>query len=563
MKKKIFLLFSFLWNSNLIAQTMSSFQAYDKVQDDRNKATKLWGKDSASESDIMKGVNILYADLHFLDSLPIYELAKGNTSLDWRKHDIYFDIAIAYALLKKNDSAFYYLDKMFAFGTVSSELSFFEKYSSQFTNLCSDKRFGEWKEKLINQRKLYSNSAFKTSYKPNLTEYEKIAGLSLLWQQARDNFVYFDHVDIDWNKSYIEYLPKVSKTKSTSEYYRVLQTFYTQLKDGHTNVYPPDYLSDEFYSRPPMRTELIEGRVFIKSVMSDSLKKLGITPGLEILKIDSKPVIEYADKYVKPYESSSTPQDMEIREFSYSLLCGPLKKPIILELKDMAGNIVTKTISRTGYQDIKGYSSVEYATIKDIAYLKINDFEDWKITTIFDSLFATISQTKGLIIDVRDNGGGSGDIGFHILKMLTDKPFSIPTSKRLKYISTPGEEVEWDVDRAEEVTPESKYYSKPVILLTGARTFSAGEDFSATFQYMKRGKIIGQPTGGSTGQPVGFDLPGGGHARVCGKRDTYPDGKSFVGIGIIPDIIVKPTIKDLLSGIDAVKDKAIDLLCNR
>jgi C-terminal processing protease CtpA/Prc len=68
------------------------------------------------------------------------------------------------------------------------------------------------------------------------------------------------------------------------------------------------------------------------------------------------------------------------------------------------------------------------------------------------------------------------------------------------------------------------------------------------------------PTGGSTGQPVSFNLPGGGEARVCGKHDSYPDGKEFVGIGINPDIIVQPTIKDLLNGVDAAKEKALQLL---
>jgi hypothetical protein len=35
-------------------------------------------------------------------------------------------------------------------------------------------------------------------------------------------------------------------------------------------------------------------------------------------------------------------------------------------------------------------------------------------------------------------------------------------------------------------------------------------------------------------------LPGGGGARVCSKRDTYPDGGEFAGIGIQPDVVVDP-----------------------
>jgi len=75
----------------------------------------------------------------------------------------------------------------------------------------------------------------------------------------------------------------------------------------------------------------------------------------------------------------------------------------------------------------------------------------------------------------------------------------------------------------------AKLFRKPVAVLVGPRTFSAAEDFTAAFRNMRRGPIVAEPTGGSTGQPLFFDLPGGGAARVCTKRDTFPDGREFVG----------------------------------
>ena len=124
-----------------------------------------------------------------------------------------------------------------------------------------------------------------------------------------------------------------------------------------------------------------------------------------------------------------------------------------------------------------------------------------------------------------------------------------------------NEEPRWIENGYGEIRPNGKqYYSKPVMLLIGPRTFSAAEDFVVVFDYMKRGTMIGQLTGGSTGAPKFFDLPGGGTARVCSKHDTYPDGKEFVGIGITPDIMVKKTVKDVQDGVDAAKNKAIELL---
>jgi len=92
------------------------------------------------------------------------------------------------------------------------------------------------------------------------------------------------------------------------------------------------------------------------------------------------------------------------------------------------------------------------------------------------------------------------------------------------------------------------------------RTFSAAEDFTIDFELMRRGKIIGEPTGGSTGQPLFFPLPGGGSARVCSKQNLYPDGRQFVGVGIQPQILVRPTVADFRASRDTVLEKALEYL---
>ena len=61
-------------------------------------------------------------------------------------------------------------------------------------------------------------------------------------------------------------------------------------------------------------------------------------------------------------------------------------------------------------------------------------------------------------------------------------------------------------------------------------------------------------------QPFFFDLPYGGEARICTKKDTYPDGKEFVGIGIKPDIEVSKSLSDYLENNDPVLEKAIEFL---
>ncbi|SEO57040.1 Tricorn protease C1 domain-containing protein [Mucilaginibacter gossypiicola] len=542
-------------------QHLSAMQAYDKAQQDRSDANDLWEKKDPSPAELNRSIGILKHTLVFLDSLPIKELANGNFYLKARAYDVYLDMAQSYTVAGKKDSAIMALENRFALSGSSYPIDNMDNFPL-LAPLAQEPRYLAIMDQMKRQKALWQNEAFKTSYKDNLTDAEKVAGLSLLWSQAKYNFVNFVHAGIDWNQTYLDYLPKVTATKTTADYYKVLISFYALLKDGHTNVYFPDALAGQFYSRPPFRTQLIEGRVFVTQVFSDSLFKTGIQPGLELLKIDGEPVIDYAEKNVKPYQSSSTPQDLEIREFSYALLAGAKDKPLNIEFKTTKGKVISKTIARTGYHDVKGLKTLEYKTINNVGYLTINNFEDNSIAKQFDSLYtAEIAKTRGLIIDIRYNGGGSSGIGYNIINRLTDKPFKTSAAKFITLASRPGAEPAWTDMGFGEWSPNKKiFYDKPVVVLIGPRTFSAAEDFTVAFDYMKRGKLIGMPTGGSTGQPVSFNLPGGGVARVCGKHDTYADGKEFVGIGINPDIIVKPTIKDLLNGVDAAKEKALQLL---
>lgn len=100
-------------------------------------------------------------------------------------------------------------------------------------------------------------------------------------------------------------------------------------------------------------------------------------------------------------------------------------------------------------------------------------------------------------------------------------------------------------------------FTKPVILLIGPKTVSAAEDFASSFQGMHRGELIGEPTAGSTGQPMFFKLPGGGSARICTIEEPNPDGSRFVGIGIMPKIIISPTVADIRAGRDPVLERAV------
>ena len=108
--------------------------------------------------------------------------------------------------------------------------------------------------------------------------------------------------------------------------------------------------------------------------------------------------------------------------------------------------------------------------------------------------------------------------------------------------------------------PKNKKINLPIVVLTGHMTASAAEDFLIALESTERAQTVGSKTFGSTGQPLSFKLPGGGSARVCTKRDEYPDGRQFVGYGIKPDVEIENSVEDLIKGRDAVLAKGLQVL---
>jgi C-terminal processing protease CtpA/Prc len=199
----------------------------------------------------------------------------------------------------------------------------------------------------------------------------------------------------------------------------------------------------------------------------------------------------------------------------------------------------------------------------DVAYLNISSFQNDEGLQLFLKNREVINNAKGLIIDVRYNGGGTS--GWEILRYLTNKPFETTASQEriLRGVDMARERnmFEWSLPTTDKLEPADKNpFLKPVIVLIGPRTFSAAEDFVAVFKQMKRGILVGEATGGSTGQPFGFDLPGGGTARICVKRDSFVNGEEFVGYGIQPDVEVKQDVQSIINGKDVVLLKALNLL---
>lgn len=407
----------------------------------------------------------------------------------------------------------------------------------------------------------WGSKAFTTAYAPDLPPADKVAGLSELWAQAKFGFANFWHVpQLNWDQTYRDFIPQVLSTTSTLAYYQVLQRFYARLQDGHSNVYFPQQIYDQM-ARLPLRTRLIDGHLLVLGSRDPAADLQGLKPGDEILTIDGIPAVAWAEKTVGPFASASSPQDRNARVFEYVPFFARIGTTFTLQTATPKGQ---KAEHRFTIADDKPSSKVPFSFRMlpgNIAYVALNEFEDDIDATEWDKHWAEISVAQGVILDIRENGGGSDSIGAHVLSALIEKPVPASLSRSTRWIATYRAWGNLETPLRfplNTVDPDnSRHFGGKVVLLTSPRTFSAGEDLAVAFKQAKRGLIVGEPTGGSTGQPLSFDLPGGGTARICTKHDSFADGTEFVGVGVQPDIPVHISRENIIMDQDAVLQAAL------
>ncbi|MFH1548297.1 MAG: S41 family peptidase [Candidatus Omnitrophota bacterium] len=203
-------------------------------------------------------------------------------------------------------------------------------------------------------------------------------------------------------------------------------------------------------------------------------------------------------------------------------------------------------------------------TEDNLAYVA---FANWNTNTEndvgkFKKLFPDIMNSRGMIVDVRANYGGSEPLSRKVAELFTDKPVVYARSQfRNGPLHTDLTE---PVDRILEPNKERIYYSKPVILLIGQECASSNESFISAMNQLSQVTLVGDRTAGSSGNPtfIELNLPVKISVGIPQWIDLLPDGTPLEEKGIQPDIFIVAPKEDFSGDNDPVLKKGLELLRN-
>ncbi len=373
-----------------------------------------------------------------------------------------------------------------------------------------------------------------------------------VWRAIFDNYYDKRYRGVDWRMQREIFRPQAEAARNNAEFYRVLRQMIGRLGDAHTRVYAPEEGFDR--DRPAGSTvglavRRIEGKPVVTWVDPGSeAARLGLRPGFTVLQVDGLPVQKALDRIRDEINESSTQTALETQTYD-KLFHGPRDTPVSVTFLDTEERPHTVTLTRRFVEFQRRV--VVRKSLNNIGYIEITGFGP-EIEEDFEAAMREAQGTSGLILDLRNNGGG----------------FVATVAQIASYFLTEGDGLGEFISRqgraASRYTQRTDIsYRRPLVVLVSARSASGSEIFAAAMQERKRAIIVGaSPTtcGCLLGVSRTLKLLDGGKLNVSDSDYRTAMGRRIEGAGVKPDLLLETRIADLLAGRDRTLELAVDQL---
>lgn len=192
--------------------------------------------------------------------------------------------------------------------------------------------------------------------------------------------------------------------------------------------------------------------------------------------------------------------------------------------------------------DYGSASSMKYKILEDnVGYIYYGSFSSPVSNSGFSQILKRMAICSGIILDVRDNGGGSlANVERIASRFFNERALVGHISHKVG----PGHNDFSDLYPMYLESSNSIRYQKPIIILTNRGCYSATNEFVSTMKHAHNATIVGDRTGGGGGFPFSSELPNGWGVRFS-TSPTYNADKEHIEFGVEPDVRLEMTPADI------------------
>jgi len=368
---------------------------------------------------------------------------------------------------------------------------------------------------------------------------------------------------LDWPALTARYRDLAARARTPEEFDFVANMFIGHLDASHLGVRSPDGSggpggpgaapSRRAQGRIGVATVAAEGGRRVTEVLPDSPAALAnprIEPGDLIVTVDFEPVD--AAKPLEAMLAGKTGQEVFVGFVRRAKDATPDAKPAELAALVVPVDGGAERALRYRAETLANARKVDELSNGRLGYVHIQSMDQASLDRFERDLYAAAAGRDGLIVDVRNNGGGS----------TADRLLASIDARRHAY-AIPREGDRSRVNSYPQDRLFIQRYTLPMAMLCNEKSFSNAEIISHAFRTLKRGPLVGQQTAGGVISTGSESLVDGTTVRMPFRGWYLPDGTDMEENGAMPDIVVPQTPEDESRATDAQLARAVDELLKR
>ncbi|MBA3765396.1 MAG: hypothetical protein H0W99_00125 [Acidobacteria bacterium] len=381
------------------------------------------------------------------------------------------------------------------------------------------------------------------------------------WETIYERYYDPSFHGIDWRARREEFRPLAEAARTSAEFYTVLRRMVGSLRDAHTRVYAP---GEKFDWQHPhvisvgLSVREVGGAPVIVAVEKESeAERAGLRVGDIIESVDNEAALKVFARRLGEQAGSSTVAAARLRAMA-TLFEGERDTLVTIKWRDASARERSATLRRQ-WSDRTALLRVERMR-GQIGLVAFDAFTPTVAVDFMRALRGKLRGARGLVIDLRNNGGGEAEAMTEIASAFLPKGSSLG-----RFLDRTGRTAFAPQTRSAMLfSAEAVALLRvPVVILTSEKTSSAAEIFVATVKEQGRAVVIGRPTCGCVlAIRRRHTLPDGGALDISEMDYRTPTGERLEGAGVMPDERIMLDLMDLRARRDRAMERAIEHLKN-